>query len=61
MPGSQTTPGRLGTRYNAPARFAFRLANGVGTQEKAIFEARWLAYTHPCQRFMMCLAAIPHA
>ena len=33
MPGSQTTPGRLGTRNSAPSRFAFRLANGVGTQK----------------------------
>ena len=38
MPGSRTTPGRLGARSSAPARFAFRLANGVGTQTTAIFE-----------------------
>ena len=61
MPGSQTTPGRLGARISAPARFAFRHTNGVGTQRIAIFEAQWLAYTHPCQRFVMCLTARPHA
>jgi hypothetical protein len=61
MPGSQTTPGRLGTRNSAPHRFAFRPNNGVGTQKKVIFAAQWLAYAHPCQRFVTCLAAIPHA
>jgi hypothetical protein len=34
MPGSSTTPGRVGTRVFAPARIAFRLLNGVGSRER---------------------------
>jgi hypothetical protein len=30
MPGSWTTPGRMGTRANAPICIAFRHLNGVG-------------------------------
>ena len=61
MPGFQTTPGRAGARTSAPDRVAFRPSNGVGTQNEVLFAAPWLAYTHPCQRFVMCLAATPHA
>ena len=61
MPGSQTTPGQLGARNSAPTRFAFRPNDGVGTQKKVNFAAQWLAYAHPCQRFVMYLAASPHA
>jgi hypothetical protein len=61
MPGSQTTPGQPGTRISAPVRVAFHQCNGVGPQNKSPFAAQWLAYTHPCQRFEMCLAATPHA
>jgi hypothetical protein len=32
MPGSQTTPGPTGARSNAPADFAFRQVNNVGTR-----------------------------
>src|ERR1700720_1571652 len=32
MPGSQTTPGPTGARNNAPADFAFRQVNNVGTR-----------------------------
>ena len=51
MPGSSTTPGRLGTRDVAPMRVAFRLLYGVGTQIELPFAARWLAYALPCRRF----------
>ena len=61
MPGSQTTQGQPGTRNSVPVRVAFRQRNGVGSLEKNALAARWLAYAHPCQRFVMCLAATPHA
>jgi len=32
----------------------------VSTPEKVTFVARWLAYTYPCQRFVLCLTT-PHA
>ena len=51
MPGSPTTPGRAGTRVDAPVRVAFRQENGVSTRKEATFAARWLAYAYPCQRF----------
>jgi hypothetical protein len=34
MPGSSTTPGRMGTRAVAPIRVAFRLRNGVGDRKR---------------------------
>ena len=55
MPGSATTPGRLGTRDVAPIRFAFRQRNDVGTREKGTFAAQWLACALPCQRFAVVL------
>ena len=55
MPGSATTPGRLGTRDLAPIRFAFRQRNDVGTQEEGTFAAQWLACALPCQRFALPL------
>ena len=58
MPGSQTTPGRLGARNSAPDRVAFRSNDSVGTQKKVNFAAQGLAYAHPCQRFVRCLAAL---
>jgi hypothetical protein len=61
MPGSQTTPGHPGTRTTAPVCIAFHQCNGVGPQNRNAFAAPWLAYSHPCQRFVMCLAARPHA
>jgi hypothetical protein len=61
MPGSQTAQGRSGARISAPARVAFRLNDSVGTPEELNFAAQWLAYSHPCQRFAMCLAATPRA
>jgi hypothetical protein len=61
MPGSATTPGRQGARVSAPFRFAFRDLNSVGTQNISSIVAPWLAYTFPCQRFVTCLAAPPHA
>jgi len=51
MPGSQTTPGSAGTRNIAPADFAFRQVNNVGTRIYNGFAAQWLAYTLPHRRF----------
>ena len=57
MPVSQTTPGRAGTRADAPVRAAFRLTHNVGTREKSSFAAQWLAYTTPDRRFAGALAS----
>ena len=51
MPGSKTTPGPAGTRNDAPASFAFRGVNNVGTRVSNAFAAQWLAYTLPYRRF----------
>src|ERR1019366_4175827 len=51
MPGSQTPPGPTGARSSAPADFAFRQVNNVGTRVANDFAAQWLAYTHPYRRF----------
>ncbi len=56
MPGSQTTPGPTGARSNAPADFAFRQVNNVGTRVANDFAAQWLAYTLPYRRFADILA-----
>jgi hypothetical protein len=56
MPGSQTTPGPTGARSNAPADFAFRQVNNVGTRVANDFAAQWLAYTLPYRRFAGVLA-----
>ncbi len=51
MPGSQTTQGQADARITAPARFAFRQVNNVGTLIHNDFAAQWLAYTLPYRRF----------
>ena len=56
MPGSQTKPGPTGARNNAPADFAFRQVNNVGTLIHNDFAAQWLAYTLPYRRFADTLA-----
>jgi len=56
MPGSQTTPGPTGARSNAPADFAFRRVNNVGTRVANGFAAQLLAYTIPYRRFADVLA-----
>jgi len=56
MPGSSTTPGRPGTRDDAPVRVAFRDLKRVGARNKTSFAAQWLAYALPCQRFAGILA-----
>ena len=56
MPGSQTTPGPTAARNNAPADFAFRQVNNVGTRIDNGFAAQWLAYTLPYRRFADALA-----
>ena len=55
MPGSPTTPGRMGARSSAPIRVAFRLVDSVGARHWD-FVAQWLAYTIPCRRFAEVLA-----
>ena len=56
MPGSQTTQGQADARITAPARFAFRQVNNVGTLIHNDFAAQWLAYTLPYRRFADVLA-----
>ena len=61
MPGSLTTPGRPSACVGALGGVAFRYTDSVGTRKKFSIAARWLACTYPCQRFVTCLAAPPHA
>jgi hypothetical protein len=56
MPGSQTTQGPPDARSSAPAGFAFRQVNNVGTLIHNAFAAPWLAYTLPYRRFANPLA-----
>ena len=56
MPGSSTTPGRVGARNNAPVHVAFRENEHVGTRDFQAFAALWLAYALPCRRFVVTLA-----
>jgi hypothetical protein len=46
----------MGTRNNAPADFALRQVNNVGTRIDNDFAAQWLAYTLPYRRFADVLA-----
>ena len=55
MPGSSTTPGRLGARVHAPIRVAFRIRNGVCTRDNNLCEAQWLACVFPYRRFAAVL------
>ena len=55
MPGSSTTPGRLDARFHAPTRVAFRIRNGVGTRDKNLCEAQWLACVLLYRRFASAL------
>jgi len=55
MPGSSTTPGRLGARVHAPIRVAFRIRNGVGTRDNNLYEAQWLACVLLYRRFAAAL------
>jgi hypothetical protein len=56
MPGSQTTPGPTCARSNAPADFAFRQVDNVGTRVANGFATQLLAYTLPYRRFADVLA-----
>ncbi len=58
MPGSPTTPDRVGTRAIAPTRIAFRPVDGVGVRDKHSFAAQWLACVSPCRRFADTLAGV---
>ena len=55
MPGSSTTPGRMDARFHAPTRVAFRIRNGVGTRDKNLCEAQWLACVLLYRRFAAAL------
>jgi hypothetical protein len=57
MPGSPTTPGRTGTRDDAPVHVAFRKNDHVGTRDYLAFAAQWLAYVLPCRRFAVTLTS----
>ena len=56
MPGSPTTSGWADTCDNAPAHFAFRENDHVGTRDFQAFAAQWLAYALPYRRFADTLA-----
>jgi hypothetical protein len=58
MPGSPTTPDRVGTRAVAPTHVAFRPVDGVGARDKHSFAAQWLACAFPCRRFADSLADV---
>ena len=58
MPGSPTPPGRPGACDSAPVRVAFHVAKRVSTRDYVHYEAQWLAYVIPCQRFAEALAGI---
>jgi hypothetical protein len=53
--GSSTTPGRVDARFHAPTRVAFRIRNGVGTRDKNLCEAQWLACVLLYRRFAAAL------
>ena len=55
MPGSSTTPGCPCARAVAPVHVAFRLRNGVGTRDRNLCGAQWLAYVFPYRRFAAVL------
>jgi hypothetical protein len=57
MPGSPTTPGRAGTRDDAPTHVAFHDYDHVGTRNYLAFAAQWLAYVLPCRRFAVTLTS----
>jgi len=56
MPGSLTTPGRMGTRAIVLMRVAFHNCNSVSTRNQKSYAAQWLAYALPCRRFACTLA-----
>jgi len=56
MPGSSTTPGRTGTRGDAPTVLP---SVNLTTSAPGLFQAfaaPWLAYVLPCRRFACTLA-----
>src|SRR5260370_25745093 len=56
MPAPKPTPGTAAAPNTAPADFAFRQVNNVGTRVDNGFAAHWLAYTLPYRRFADVLA-----
>ena len=57
MPGSSTTPGRAGTRDDAPVHVAFRENDHVGTRDYLAFAAQWLAHVLLYRRFVVTLTS----
>src|SRR6516225_1943678 len=55
MPGSLTTPGRMGTRAIVLMRVAFHNCNSVSTRNQKSYAAQWLAYALPYRRFACTL------
>ena len=55
MPGSATTPGRLGARTNAPVRVAFRAAYCVGARDNLLSRLNGWPIRSPCRRFATVL------
>jgi len=51
MPGSKTTPGPAGIRNNAPASFAFRGMNNVGSRVSNAFAAPMAGLYAPLPTF----------
>jgi len=56
MPGSATTPGRTGTRDDAPTVLPSVIMTTSAPGLFQAFAAQWLAYVLPCRRFAGILA-----
>ena len=56
MPGSSTTPGRTGTRDDAPTVLPSVILTTSAPGLFQAFAAPWLAYGLPCRRFTCTLA-----
>jgi len=56
MPGSPTTPGRTGTRDDAPTVLPSVILTTSAPGSFQAFAAPWLAYVLPCRRFACTLA-----
>lgn len=56
MPGSSTTPGRTGTRDDAPSMLPSGITTPSAPELFQAFAAQWLAYVLPYRRFACTLA-----
>src|SRR5208283_2547392 len=57
MPGSSTTPGRTGTRDDAPTMLPSVKTTTSAPGLIQAFAAQWPAYVLPCRRFVVTLAS----